>query len=137
MDIMKLATELLSQQFGGQVSEQGASNAISGLLGDGKGGLDIAGLASKFASNGGLKDIVGSWLGDGANSSIDPSQLMEMFGGDKLSDFASNLGVDQNAATSGLSEVLPNLMDKASSGGNILESVGGLSGAMDFAKKLF
>ena len=65
------------------------------------------------------------------------SGLMEMFGGDKLSDFASNLGVDQNAATSGLSEVLPNLMDKASSGGNILESVGGLSGALDFAKKLF
>lgn len=137
MDIMKLATDLLTQQFGGAVSEDGAKNALSGLLGDGSGGIDIAGLASKFASSGGLKDIVGSWLGDGANSSINPAQLMEMFGGDKLSSFASNLGVDQEQATSGLSEVLPNLMDKASSGGNILESVGGLSGALDFAKKLF
>ncbi len=137
MDIMKLATDLLTQQFGGAVSAEGAGNAISGLLGDGKGGLDIAGLASQLAANGGLKDVLGSWLGDGANSAINPAQLMEIFGNDKLAAFAGNLGVDQQQATEGLSEVLPNLMDKASSGGNLLDSVGGIGGAMDFAKKLF
>ena len=60
-----------------------------------------------------------------------------MFGGDKLSAFAGKLGVDQDNATEGLSSVLPNLVDQSSSGGSLLDSVGGLGGAMDFAKKLF
>ena len=132
-----MGVELLAKQLGGSVSEGNAGNALSNLLGDGSGGIDIAGIVSKFASSGSLGDIVGSWLGDGGNKSIDASQLLEMFGGDKLSNFASNLGVDQDTATNGLSEMLPNLIDKSSSGGNLLESVGGLSGALNMAKKLF
>ena len=62
---------------------------------------------------------------------------MEMFGGDKLANFANQLGLDQDSANNGLSEMLPNLVDKSSSGGNLLESVGGLGGALDMAKKLF
>lgn len=137
MDLMKLGSELLAKQLGGGVSEQNAGNALQGLLGDSGGGLDIAGLVSKFASSGSLGDVVGSWLGDGDNKGIDTSQLLEMFGGDKLSAFAGALGVDQESATQGLGDVLPNLIDKSSSGGSMLESVGGLSGALNMAKKLF
>ncbi|MEZ5523592.1 MAG: YidB family protein [Pseudomonadales bacterium] len=137
MDIMKLGISLLTKYFSGSVSEGQAGKALSGLLGDGQGGLDIAGLVSKFSGAGGLGSIVGSWLGDGANEGINPAQLMEVFGQDKLSAFAGNLGVDENSAIQGLSRVLPDLIDQSSSGGNLLDSVGGLSGAMDQAKKLF
>ena len=137
MDLMKLGISLLTQQFSGSVSEGQASNALAGLLGDGQGGLDIAGLVSKFAGGAGLGSIASSWLGDGANQDINPTQLMQVFGGDKLSAFASNLGVDQARATQGLANVLPSLVDQASSGGNLLGSVGGISSAMGFAKKLF
>ncbi|MFT6928227.1 MAG: hypothetical protein ACJAZP_003877, partial [Psychromonas sp.] len=62
--------------------------------------------------------------------------LKEVFGGDKLSEFAGNLGLDQESAAQGLSSILPKLVDQSSSGG-VLDMLGGAAGAMDFAKKLF
>lgn len=84
-----------------------------------------------------MADLVGSWLGDGANKEINSSQLMEMFGGDNLSAFARNLGIDQDSATRFLSGTLPELIDKSSCGGNLIDNSGGLSGTLDMAKKLF
>jgi len=136
VDLMKLGVSLLSKQFSGAVSEGQASNALSGLLGDNQGGLDIAGLVGKLAGNSELAAIVSSWLGDGENKSINLAQLKDVFGGDKLSEFAGNLGLDQESAAQGLSNVLPKLVDQSSSGG-VLDMLGGASGAMDFAKKLF
>jgi uncharacterized protein YidB (DUF937 family) len=60
-----------------------------------------------------------------------------MFGGDKLSSFAGILGIDQDAATKALGAVLPKLIDMSSSGGSLLDSAGGLGGAIDMAKKFF
>ena len=53
-----------------------------------------------------------------------------MFGSDKISEFASKLGLSEDEAAGGLSEALPQLVDKASSGGSLLESMGGISGAL-------
>lgn len=137
MDLMNAGSQLLAKQLGGDVSENKAGSALSSLLGNGNGELDIAGIVAKFASSGSLADIVGSWLGDGDNKAINPSQLMEMLGGDKLSSFAEILGIDQDAATKALGAVLPNLIDMSSSGGNLLDNAGGLGGALDMAKKFF
>ena len=137
MDLLKIGSQLLAKQLGSDVSEDSAGNALIGLLGDGNGGLDIAGLVSQFAGNGALGSIIGSWLSDNGNQSIDPSQLFEMFGSDKLSAFASNLGLNQEIANGALSLVLPKLIDKSSTGGSLFESVGGLSGALGIAKKFF
>ena len=60
-----------------------------------------------------------------------------MFGSDKISEFASKLGLSEDEAAGGLSEALPQLVDKASSGGSLLESMGGISGALGMAGKLF
>ena len=137
MDILKLGSELLARHLGGQIDTSTAQNALAGLLGGADGQLDIAGLVSQFAGSGSIGDIMGSWLGDGGNQAINPAQLLEMFGDNKLADFAGKLGVDQAAATDGLASVLPEMIDKGSSGGNLLDSVGGLGGALGMAKKLF
>lgn len=92
---------------------------------------------SKFAGSGGLASIASSWLGDGGNESINTAQLQEAFGDDKLSAFADNLGVDQENTTQGLSNILPSLVDQGSSGGSLLDSVGGLGGALGMAKNCF
>lgn len=95
--------------------------------------MDIAGLIGKLAGNSELATIVSSWLGDGENKSINLAQLQEIFGGDKLSEFAGNLGLDKEIADQGLSSILPKLVDQSSSGGML----GGAPGALDFAEKLF
>jgi uncharacterized protein YidB (DUF937 family) len=111
-------------------------SALSGLLGGGQGGIDLGSLVSKFSSAG-LGNLVNSWLGDGANESISSDQITEMFGSNKISEFASKLGLSQEEAVGGLSDALPQMLDKASSGGSLLDSIGGLSGALGAAGKLF
>lgn len=136
MDIMKLATQLITQQFQGKTnaSESQVQSALTGLLG---GNFNIAELVSKFSANGGLASQLQSWLGDGGNQGISTSNIMDVFGGDKVDQFASQLGVSGEEAAGGLADVVPQLIDKSSSGGNLLESVGGIGGAMNLAKGLF
>lgn len=137
MDIVQIATQLLNQNLGLKLDSATVSSALSGLIGDGQGGFDLAGLVSKMSQNGDLGSLVSSWLGDGANGAISAESLTQVFGQADLSRFAAQLGVNPETATQGLAQVLPQMMDQASSGGNLLESVGGVGGLMGAAKSLF
>ena len=114
------------------------TSAFSDLAGGerGKSGFDLSSLISKMDA-GGLGEIAKSWLGDGDNAAISPEQIIDMLGADKISGFASRLGLSQEEAAGGLSEALPQVVDKASSGGSLLDSIGGVSGAIRMASKLF
>ena len=137
MDIIAIATKLLNDNMGLSLDSATVSSALSGLIGDGQGGIDLAGLASKMGQNGDLGAVLGSWLGDGANGTLSTDSLTQMFGQADLSKFAGQLGIDPATATQGLADALPKMMDQASSGGNLLESVGGVGGLMGAAKSLF
>ena len=134
MDLMELGTQLLSDQLGGTVDSGNATNALSSLLGDGQGGVDLADIVSKMANNGDLGNIVNSWLGDGANSAISAESLLGLLGENQIADFASKLGTDSSSAAGTLSEILPQIIDKSSSGGSLLDTAGGLDGLLGAAK---
>lgn len=134
MDLMKIGAQLLSETMGLKADNNNIITALTKLLGDGQGNIDLAGLASKMAANGNLGNIVSSWLGDGANGAISAQDILGLFGEGAVSDFASSVGADTGAAAAGLSQVLPEIMDKASSGGNILDSLGGVGGLLGAAK---
>ena len=134
MELNDLCAQLLSEKLGLQVDSEAVGSAMGSLLGDGQGNVDLAGLASKMASSGELGNIVSSWLGDGANSAISPDSIKELLGEGQISDFASQLGTDTNGAAAGLAEILPQIMDKSSSGGSLLDFAGGPGGLMDAAK---
>jgi uncharacterized protein YidB (DUF937 family) len=113
------------------------TSALSGLTGDSEeGGLDIGSILGRM-QEGGLGDMAQSWLGDGENAAVDAGQITEMFGADRISEFASRLGVSEEEAVGGLSDALPQMVDNASSGGSLLDSIGGISGAIGLAGKLF
>ena len=134
MDFTQLASQLLSEKLGLDINQDTMTSALSSLLGDGSGGIDFAGLASRMASSGQLGNVLKSWLGDGANDSISADSIMGLLGQDKVADFASKIGTSTDSAASGLADVLPQVMDKASSGGSLLEKAGGLGGLMGAAK---
>jgi len=134
MSVMQIASQLLSQKMGSDVSEGQAENALQGLMG---GDFNIGELVSKFSQGGGLASQLQSWLGDGANEGISASSILDIFGGDKVQQFASQLGVSDEEAAGGLADMIPQLIDKSSSGGNLLESIGGVSGALNMAKSFF
>lgn len=129
MDFMKMGQELLGDKMG---DLGGVMEALSGLT-SGE-GLDIAGIAEKL-KEGGLGDQVTSWLGDGDNAPVSADEVTSAIGSDKIGEMASMLGVDASSAAETLSQVMPSLMDKLSSGGSLLESAGG--NPMDIAKGLF
>ena len=134
MHLTQLASQLLSDKLGLNIDQATITSAMSSLLGDGSGNIDFAGLASRMASSGELGTILNSWLGDGANAAISADSIMGLLGQDKVADFASQIGTSSGDAASGLAHELPQVMDKASSGGNLLEQAGGIGGLMGAAK---
>ena len=134
MDIIELGVGLLKEKLGLDLDSATVASALSALLGDGQGNIDLASLASKMASSGELGSLVSSWLGDGANAAISAEGILGLLGEGKVADFAASLGTDTGSAASGLADVLPQMVDKASSGGSLLDSVGGVGGLMGAAK---
>ncbi len=133
--ILAIGAQSFMQNKGGNLDQGSVVSALTSLLG-GSDGLDIGDLISKF-QGGGLGNIVSSWLGDGGNEPIAPNQLTDMLGGDNIASFASQLGMSPDDAAEGLSSAIPTMIDKASSGGALLDSIGGMSGVMGMAGKLF
>lgn len=139
MSIANLATEIFMKKIGASGSSGDITSALTSLLGNSSGGggdVDIMGLVSKFQSEG-LGGVVSSWLGDGDNDGISTDQVTNMLGESNISEFASKIGVDPSTALNGLKDTIPDMIDQSSSGGSLLDSVGGLGGVLNLAKKLF
>lgn len=135
MDIKQLATQLLMKQIGSVTDPKVAESALDDLIGSGK-KFDIVSMVGQFTGKGGdLAEKAKSWLGDGANEPISASQLQEVLGQDKVAAFAEKLGVSREQAGDSLSKFLPQLVDKSSRGGNLLDSVGGVGGLAKLASK--
>jgi uncharacterized protein YidB (DUF937 family) len=136
MDIMKIGTQLLAAKLGNNANSDQITNVLGSLLGgdSNSSGIDLGGILGNLQSSG-LGDVAKSWLGDGANDEISENQLEGLFGSEKIQEMASQLGTDQNDLLSGLKEALPQMIDQSSSGGNLLDSVGGISGLASIASK--
>jgi len=98
--------------------------------------MDVAGLVGTMKEKG-LGDVADSWLGDGENQAVSADQLKNALGAEQVTQAAAELGTDENSLLGGLQAALPQLVDKASSGGSLLDSVGGLGALGGIAKKLF
>lgn len=132
MDLKNLAAQLLKDKLGADIDTSKAGDALEGLLGGG----GLSDLVGKF-TNGGLAEQAKSWLGDGENAAVSADQIKEALDVDQIKGFADKLGLDEGGAADALSNFLPGLLDKASSGGNLLDKVGGLGGLASMAKKFF
>ena len=119
-----------------QLPTQDIIGALTNLLGNGQGGFDIASLL-KLANSSGLMAMAQSWLSDGPNASLTVDGLVKMLGQANIGAFAQQLGIDQGAAVGGLQEAIPAMVDQASSGGSLLDSMGGVDGVLGMAGKLF
>ena len=111
---------------------------LGGLGGDTAGGLadllkgqgGVGGLAEKFGQQG-LGDLVGSWIGTGANANISPEQISSVLGSGPIADFASKLGISPEQASETLAGLLPEAVDRltpngdASAAGGLLDQLPG------------
>ena len=108
---------------------KGLGQDAAGGLGDllkGQGG--VGGLAEKFGQAG-LGDVIGSWVGNGANAGITPEQITAVIGHGPIADIAAKMGVSPQQAGETLAGLLPEAIDRLTPGGQI-------DGADDLLSKL-
>ncbi|QBC43980.1 YidB family protein [Iodobacter fluviatilis] len=132
---MGLIDQLAGQFLGGKELPDGLVQSLSGVL-EQQGG--ISGLVEKF-QNGGLTDIVQSWVGNGENLPVSGEQIQAVLGSDAVSSVAEKLGVDPSDAAAKISEYLPQLINQLTPNGEVPEGSGNLlSAGLDMLKgKLF
>jgi uncharacterized protein YidB (DUF937 family) len=125
MDLLKIGAELFMNKIGSQggLDSNNVMSALGKLLPTGDNGdLDIGSLLG-MVKGGGLASLAASWLGDGANEGISANQIMSLLGDNKIDEFASSLNINKEQATDGLTDMIPNLIDKNSEGGNLLGNI--------------
>jgi uncharacterized protein YidB (DUF937 family) len=113
----EVAGGLLKNVLGGQAGQGGMLEIITGLLkGSETGGLQ--GLAETFNEKG-LGEVMSSWIGTGENLPISPEQIQQVLGSGQVQQIAEKLGVSPEDASSALSEMLPQIVDKLSPEGSM------------------
>ncbi|MEZ3500629.1 YidB family protein [Pantoea sp. KPR_PJ] len=81
-----------------------------------QGGVEV--LLNKF-QQGGLGEILASWIGNGSNQSVSGGEIKSAFGEEALQSLAQKLGTDINGASGTLADLLPHLIDRLSPQGEV------------------
>ncbi len=118
MGLMDQLGQALGGIMGGQSAQNPLLQAVTGLLGQNSNLGGLAGLVQAFQKNG-LGEIVNSWVSTGKNLPITPEQIKQGLGGDLLGQLASKAGLSADSASSQLSGLLPDLIDKLTPNGKI------------------
>ena len=121
--LINIVLGMLANRGGGQLGAGG----IGGSGGGPAGGLGD--LMARF-QQGGIGDVVASWIGTGQNLPVSGDQLSNVLGSDMLGSIASQLGISNGEAASQLSEVLPEVVDKLTPDGHVPEGGFGDIGAI-------
>lgn len=121
-----LLSELAGQGGGGQMQQGSPLLQIAMQLLASSGGL--SGLAQQF-QQAGLGPQMGSWVSTGQNLPISAEQLLQALGQGQVQQMAANSGMDVGQLSGGLSDLLPQLVDRLTPQGQI-PATGGIDDAL-------
>jgi uncharacterized protein YidB (DUF937 family) len=116
--------------FGRNAGTQGEPGGLGDLLGGIFGGMAGAAPGSGTGTGGlgdllegfrraGYGDQANSWVSRGQNLPIPPDALEQVFGRDALGRIAQRAGVSEAEAASGLSQLLPEVVDRMTPEGEV------------------
>lgn len=111
---------------GGRGTHTGLLESVVGMLTSNQGG-GLQALVKAFGDKG-LGDIVGSWIGTGANLPVSSQQIQSALG-PQLQQLAAQHGLDVTAVAQHLSQHLPGIVDKLTPGGKVPDAAS-LSGLL-------
>jgi uncharacterized protein YidB (DUF937 family) len=140
---------LLDNVMGKLGGKQGADGGQGGEGGEGgEGGLQaltkllsanggVQGLMAKLSSNG-LGQQVQSWVGTGENKPVSGGQVSQALDTDSLNKLAAETGTTPEKASENVAKVLPEVVDKATPGGQVpKQGDDPLSKGLDALKGMF
>lgn len=118
MSLLPVVLSMLSQR-----GQQGGAGGLGSIFGGGAGG-GAGGGGAPGGGMGGLGDLLSqltqkgygreadSWVGTGANQALPPQAIEDVFGQEQLQRIAQQAGISSDEARSGLSELLPDVVDQ-------------------------
>ena len=101
--------DLLTGGLGGLLTSGAAGSVLSGGLNE---------LLKQFQQSG-QGDVAKSWVGTGPNKSISPNDLAKTLGSDQIDRLMTQTGMSRDELIAGLSQVLPEVVDKLTPQGRI------------------
>ena len=97
----------------------------------------LGGLVQSF-QQGGLAEIVNSWVSTGQNLPISAEQIQSVLGNSTLQDLAAKLGMSNEQISGGLASMLPQVVDQLTPNGEVPQGGDLLAQGLDLLKgKLF
>lgn len=108
-----------------------ANAVLDHLTNNTPGGL--SGLVQQF-QQGGLGDVISSWVGNGQNQPISADQIQSVLGSGTIQSIAAKVGISPDQVSSELTQVLPKLVDHLTPNGTTGETGGALGAAAGFLK---
>ncbi|EXI65058.1 MAG: hypothetical protein AW08_03511 [Candidatus Accumulibacter adjunctus] len=135
--------DVLGGMLGGGRQGAGLGDALGGMLGGGGGGSGTAGLGSVLGGllaggaagaggaggagglgalleqfqRAGFGEQASSWVSTGDNLPLPPGAIGQVFGDDALAQIARQAGVSEAEAGAGLAQLLPEVIDRVTPGG--------------------
>ena len=108
---MGLLGDIVPNILGGATGGGGDQSSLSSILEliNGQGGAE--GIVGKL-KQGGLGDIVDSWIGTGANKEVNSSQISNVLGNDLVGQLAGKTGLSSGDAANKIAQYLPMIIDK-------------------------
>jgi len=93
----------------------------------------LGGLVQSF-QQGGLAEIVNSWVSTGQNLPISAEQIQSVLGGSTLQDMAAKLGMSHEQISGGLAAMLPQVVDQLTPNGEVPQGGDLLAQGLDLLK---
>ena len=110
-------------QMGAAPGGGGLGDILGQVLGGGTrgGGAAGGGLGSILAQlqQAGFGDQADSWVSPGANKPIPPDAMAQIFGRDGLQQISRHAGLSEEETSRGLSQLLPEVVDRVTPGGQV------------------
>lgn len=113
--------DVLGQVLGGAAGGRGAAGGLGGLLAE----LQRAGFGEQ----------ADSWVARGANKPIPPAAMTQIFGREGLEQISRQAGVSEDEASRGLSELLPEVVDRMTPDGDVPDSGALTNSVQDLARR--
>jgi len=113
----------------------GLGDILGGMLGGGGGAGGLGGLLEQF-QRAGFAEQANSWVSTGQNIPIPPDAIGQVFGGDSISRIARQLGVSEAETSQGISQLMPEIVDRLTPNGNVPDLDQLSSSVQDMVRRL-
>ena len=113
---------MLGQVLGGEAGGGGATGGLGGLL--------------EQLQHAGFGEQADSWVSRGANKPIPPDAMTQIFGRDGIEQISRHAGISADEASRGLSELLPEVVDRVTPDGDVPDG-GALTSSVDDLARRF